>query len=353
MRRLLFVVACCAASASLAQAPHEVPRPARGWVTDLTRTLRTSTIDGVNAVASKVNAEGVGQIGVAVVHTTGIRPPRQYATDLFNAWGVGNAGKDDGILLFLALGDRKAEIILGSGIDSDASVAVTDRIMAEDVVANMKRGQADIAVRMAVDSLAAHLRSGPTRHAGGGSGDSGILGSMTLSAPSPVKEGEFPWWTVLLSGVGLVGGVGGHRYMRHRPRKCEACGQKRVKLDEASDDAHLSAGERMEEQMGSVDYDVWWCDPCGDALVLRYGRLLSGKKGCAKCGFKTASSQSLTLRSATEYSSGLVQSTDTCGHCSHVHQYTRSTPRLRRHRSGSGGGFGGGSSSGRGSSGSW
>ncbi len=353
MRRLLLLAACCIAASAGAQAPHEVPLPAAGWVTDLTGTLRPSTVARVNAVADRVDAEGVGQIGVAVVHTSGARSHRAYATALFNAWGVGNAGRNDGVLLFIALGDRKAEIILGSGVDSQASVAVTDRILTQDVTAHMKRGQPDVAVQAAVDSLAAHLRGGPTAH-GGGAGPGGRprnLGLFLLTS-----RDDFPWWVVLLSAVGLAGGVGGHQYLRRRPRKCRACGQMRVRLGEDEDDAHLSDGERAEERFKSVDYDVWWCDPCGDAQVLRYGRFLSGRRSCAKCGYQTASSQSLTLRAATEYSSGLVEITETCGHCSHIRKYQKTTPRITRSRSSSGsssGGFGGGSSSGRGSSGGW
>ena len=39
-----------------------------------------------------------------------------------------------------------------------------------------------------------------------------------------------------------------------------------VHLDEQADDAHLDTGQRFEEQLESVDYDVWVCPTCQYAL---------------------------------------------------------------------------------------
>ena len=55
-----------------------------------------------------------------------------------------------------------------------------------------------------------------------------------------------------------------------------------VRLDEASDDAALSAGQQVEERLGSVDYDVWACPTCDERLVLAYGRWWSSIKGCPR-----------------------------------------------------------------------
>jgi uncharacterized protein len=354
MHRLLLVVLAFVAAPAQAQSPTHVAPPASGtWVRDLTGKLQESTLVEANALAEAANREGVGQIAVAVVRSTRGADPRAYATLLFNSWGVGRAGRDDGILLFIALEDRAAEIILGNGVDSAASIAVTDRIMAEQVVANMKRGLLDVAVREATRALADHLRTRPTGRT------SPQATSVTRAPPAESPAPSGGWlWPLALTALVAGSGWGGLRYLRRRPRSCGTCGRARVLLDEEADDAHLDPGQQAEEQLQSVDYDVWWCRPCNDALVLRRGRWFSRRTRCSKCGYKTAASSTLTLEAATEYSEGRVQVTETCAHCHEVWTYTHSTPRVlpstsSDSSSSSGSGSSGGSSSGSGSSGSW
>lgn len=140
-----------------AASPWEVPPPPRGqWVVEQTGGVFPSTIDTLNQLATEVDAAGAGQLGVLVVRTTSGVAPRTFATNAFNHWGVGHAGKDDGILLFVAVGDRKAEIILGDGCG--VTSAQTDVVMRTDVAAHMKRGDLDKALTSAAASLAKLLR---------------------------------------------------------------------------------------------------------------------------------------------------------------------------------------------------
>jgi uncharacterized protein len=165
-------------------------------------------------------------------------------------------------------------------------------------------------------------------------------------------------------GVMLLGGfVSVRRYLRRRPRACEHCHQPRELLSEDADDEHLESGQRKEESIGSVDYDVWWCGRCQDALVLDYSAWFTGYSRCPSCSNRTKSSDSTTVRRATEYSEGLVRVDERCVQCSYTNSYTRVTARIERSTSSSSSysssssssssSFGGGSSSGGGSSGSW
>ncbi len=52
------------------------------------------------------------------------------------------------------------------------------------------------------------------------------------------------------------------RYRRYRPRACSKCGTQHILLNETLDDAKLSEVQRLEEAVGSVDYDVWYCPAC-------------------------------------------------------------------------------------------
>ena len=38
------------------------------------------------------------------------------------------------------------------------------------------------------------------------------------------------------------------------------------RIEEFADDEHLEEGQRLEERLESIDYDVWRCDDCGEVV---------------------------------------------------------------------------------------
>jgi uncharacterized protein len=139
-----------------------------------------------------------------------------------------------------------------------------------------------------------------------------------------------------------------------------------LSLSEIEDDQHLEAGQKKEEQLGSVDYEVVVCPGCQHTRTLRHNKWFSGFSSCSSCSFKTLSSSSSTIVHATYDHGGQVQVTEDCRHCSYHNQYTRYTSKKTRpststssfsssssSRSSGGGSFGGGSSRGGGAGSSW
>lgn len=157
--------------------------------------------------------------------------------------------------------------------------------------------------------------------------------------------------------LGFVGtGLGVREVVRRWPRKCKKCQVPMERLGEHADDRYLSEGEKVEERLGSVDYDIWYCPECREAKKLRWGAILTSYSRCRSCSFRTLSTTTRTLQAATQYSTGLAEVTESCAHCNFHNRYTRVIPRKPKpsSRSSSGGGRSSrGSSSGRGSSGSW
>jgi uncharacterized membrane protein YgcG len=151
MRLALGLLLCLLPHASFAT-PDLTPPPRGHWAKDTTGKISAATLSQLDAIAQRVEDSGAGQLGVCITSTTSGQVPRTFATSLFNRWGIGHAGANDGLLLFVALTDRKAEIVLGSG--SKVTSSQTDVVMANDVVANFKRGQVDQGLISAAEALA-------------------------------------------------------------------------------------------------------------------------------------------------------------------------------------------------------
>jgi uncharacterized protein len=109
-----------------------VAAPPKGhWGSDETGRVLGPTLAAFDAIAQELDQSGRGQLGLAVVGSTAGAPPRAFAAQVFNAWGIGHGGHNDGVLLFLALDDRKAEIVLGDGFPAGTS-SLADRVMRDE-----------------------------------------------------------------------------------------------------------------------------------------------------------------------------------------------------------------------------
>ncbi|MBE2214661.1 MAG: TPM domain-containing protein [Opitutaceae bacterium] len=369
--------------AALDPATIPSPRPA-GWVVDQAHVLSIAQIAEINRLGDAVHACDGAEMAIIVVPTIGGGDHRAWAVRLFNRWEIGDRVRNNGVLIFVAVGDRAAEIVLGAGLDSSEGRARSDRVMRDEMLPRFRESENAAAIVAAAQACAREffdvhftpaaptaapdpammLVEAPDPERASGPPPTRPAKPTTRSAPaSTTLHGSRSGLPVaVFAGVGvlLLGGVGaGIAVAASRPRRCGRCGVTMQKLDEVADDQHLSQGERLEERLGSVDYTIWMCPGCSAVEKRRSGRWFTRFSACPQCGQVTSSDLKTTLQHATEWSGGLVEIREHCEHCGRTHVYRRSTPRITRssNSSGSGGrsssGFGGGRSSGGGSSGKW
>ena len=80
------------------------------------------------------------QIVVVAVKTTGGEAIWKYAFDIADTWGIGQAGKDNGILILVAVEDRGVFIQTGKGTQGLMTDAITKLIVENDIVPEFKKG---------------------------------------------------------------------------------------------------------------------------------------------------------------------------------------------------------------------
>lgn len=189
-------------------------------------------------------------------------------------------------------------------------------------------------------------------------------GAPLRSAEDAFEEAWDDHRRMFYGGFGLmsfVGLFGLRRWNRYRSRSCEGCGRARQRLGPHTELEHLSDAQKLEQNLGSVDYDVWWCGVCNDAWINDNVAIFSSYSRCRSCGTRARQSTTTTLEYATEWSGGLVEVKEYCESCNYTNTYTRRTSRLSSSSNDSsftssssgGSSFGGGDSGGSGSSGSW
>ena len=128
---LIFVF--CFAGFQTCQAQEvRFPSP-RGFVNDYAGVMSPETKSQLEALFKLLEKKTGAEIAIVTVNTTSPLTIEQYAVELFQKWGIGKEGKDNGILILVATADRKVRIEVGYGLEG----AVTDlqsKIIIQDLM---------------------------------------------------------------------------------------------------------------------------------------------------------------------------------------------------------------------------
>jgi uncharacterized protein len=165
----VLVAICPALSADVSL--KDLPKPT-GYVSDLAHVIDPEAKNNLEAFCKRVEQQLGVQFALVTIDTTGNQPIRDFALDLARTWGVGPRKDNQGVLLLLAIQDRKSDIETGRGIEpyiTDGFAGSTLRAMRPDL-----QGQNyGAALMMAARSMAAQIAQGK-----------GVAFSDELSQPS-------------------------------------------------------------------------------------------------------------------------------------------------------------------------
>ncbi|MCR6479329.1 TPM domain-containing protein [Variovorax sp. ZS18.2.2] len=131
-----------------------VPVPAMSSrVVDLTNTLRSSETADLRQQIAALETNTQAQLAVLIVPTTGEDSIEQYATRVFAQWQLGREGEDDGVLLLVALKDRRMRIEVGTGLESRITDIQAARVIDQQMKPRFRENDYAGGIQAAVQSL--------------------------------------------------------------------------------------------------------------------------------------------------------------------------------------------------------
>ena len=89
-----------------------------GYVYDYANVISSADELMINVYAKSAEDIGAGQVIVVTVDSLQGMDAADYASQLFNSWGIGKAGINDGLLILLAPNEKRIQMATGSGIDT-------------------------------------------------------------------------------------------------------------------------------------------------------------------------------------------------------------------------------------------
>ncbi|MGL4799913.1 MAG: TPM domain-containing protein [Cellulosilyticaceae bacterium] len=101
------------------------------YVNDYTHTLSDSELKQVISLGKELEDLTGAQAVLVLIPSTENVPIADYALTLFRTWGIGEQGKDNGLLMLIALNDRTWRVEVGRGLEGAIPDALSNRIMEE------------------------------------------------------------------------------------------------------------------------------------------------------------------------------------------------------------------------------
>jgi len=136
----LLLVLLCTLPLGRLHAQSLAPIPALDSpVVDTTGTLPAAQRQALVEQARALQQRKGSQLQVLVVPTTQPEDIAQYTTRVFDRWQVGRRGVDDGVLLVVALQDRRVRIEPGYGLEGAIPDAVANRVIQEYLVPHFRQ----------------------------------------------------------------------------------------------------------------------------------------------------------------------------------------------------------------------
>ena len=127
---VLLALSLCGASLA-----YNVPSPSSDfYVLDNSDVLSDNTEAYIIERNKYLFGECGAQICVVTLPTIGDADIENFAVDLFNSWGIGDADEDNGLLLLLVTDDELCWCLQGSGLE----ITMDDAYLTEVLYANMR-----------------------------------------------------------------------------------------------------------------------------------------------------------------------------------------------------------------------
>ncbi|MGX7895882.1 TPM domain-containing protein [Tsuneonella sp. HG222] len=211
LRRLLALVGLLwLAVAAQAQAQDFPPRPA-GPIYDGANIISAGTEAQLDARLRDYNRETGRALIIATVPSLDGASLEQYATGLYADWGIGGAGRDQGLLLLIARDDRKIRIEVGYGLHPYFGGIMAGRVIRDDITPRFKQNDYDGGIVAGIDAITAHLAKSPEEAA--------AIAEAAEAAEAQEGTGGFPigvlvWPAILFFFfvLPMLGRVRGRRY---------------------------------------------------------------------------------------------------------------------------------------------
>lgn len=146
------LLALCLTSAVLAQPAHLLKPD--GYVNDFANVLDASAETYLEGFLGALERDTTAEVVVVTVPTLEGTTVEDYAGRLFAAWRIGQAQRDNGVLLLVAPTDRVVRIEVGYGLEGELPDGLAGEIIRSEILPEFRAGNIPRGIGRGLDRLA-------------------------------------------------------------------------------------------------------------------------------------------------------------------------------------------------------
>jgi uncharacterized protein len=132
-----------------------------GRVVDDAHILNAEQVQDLTSKSAALEASKGAQLVVATVPSLQGYPIEDYGYRLGRAWGIGQKGKDNGVILLVAPNEHKVRIEVGYGATPYLTDAMSGLIIREDITPRFKQGDMGGGIEAGADAIIKQMSLSP------------------------------------------------------------------------------------------------------------------------------------------------------------------------------------------------
>ncbi len=215
--RKLFLICCLFLLFAQSVWAQDLPTPV-GYVNDFANVLSPETKQTLEQQLTQLEKDSSIEIAVVTIKSLEGEDLNDYASRLFEDWGIGKKDKDSGVLFLIAVDERQMRIEPGYGLEPLLTDAKTGRILDAYIVPAFKDGdyskgisEGVAAIIKVVQGETVNLDEGKTTASddGGGVWVLLVIGAIFLSYLTSFLARSKRWWPggVIGAVLGIILGI--------------------------------------------------------------------------------------------------------------------------------------------------
>ena len=352
--------------------------------------LNSQTVSQINHILQSLHSDTKAEVAVVLVNSIGHNDIKNFAVKLFEKWGIGKKGLDNGLLILFVLDQRKITFETGYGLEGILPDAICKRIQMQAMLPEFKNGNYNAGMLAGIEQVVSIIRKEPVpeqkkesmawneilpialagyllliivgilwinnlankirkdpqfktnidRYLALKNQKAGVISTMAVFLPLVLMLIVIFFfkaiYVLLLIPVPFtvipanVYAKINMRKMRRTPIICDMCRSKMHLLSGKEENKYLQPSQQVEKQLKSVDYDVFLCNSCKNAVVFPLD-MSSAYSHCPHCRTKAFTKQKTqTIVAPTYLSAGTKRTNYRCKYCGYEEQKDTKLPRLRR-----------------------
>lgn len=162
MNRLFATLALAVALLAGSMAHAKLPDRPAGPVYDGAAIIPDAVEAQIDAKLRALSKDTGKTLVVATIPSLNDRAIEEYAVELYETWGIGDAEKDEGALILVAPNERRTRIEVGLGSEAVLPDALAGRIIDQQMIPLFKQGDFGGGIDQATDAVIAQLKREPT-----------------------------------------------------------------------------------------------------------------------------------------------------------------------------------------------